>query len=85
MCQGQGLIIVAVLGFSDDPKDADRKEENDPTLPESDQEKQEERRENVGPDNHEWQENQLKEDPNRDEGLRDKPQVDRPYRPRDSI
>lgn len=85
MHQGQGPIIAVVLGFSNDPKDPERKEDNDPTSPEPDQREHEERRENIGPDNDEWQEDQLKEDPNRDEGLRDKPQGNPINRARDNI
>lgn len=97
MYPGQGLIIATVVGLSNDPSDPKRKEDNDPTLPASDQGKlddeenigeqagHEERRENIGPDNNEWQEDQRKEDPHRDDRLRDKPKVDPINRPRDNI
>lgn len=95
--QGQGLLIAVVLGGSNDSEDPKRKEDDNATSSESDQPipddeeaiqeqvKQEEKRENIGPDNAEWQEDQRKEDPHRAERLRDKPQVERINKPRDSI
>lgn len=85
MHQGLGPIVAVVLGYSSEPNDPKRKEDTDSPIPESDQEVQSEKRENIGPDGDEWQNDQLKEDPNRDEGLRDKPQSGPINRARDSI